>query len=86
MWAVRWHVRILATPIKSFLPCDITYAISEPRPSAILSHGGQRSRVKFARAEGLGMRLVTGFDVHVLTPFLVHLAYHNVGHTKHDLI
>ena len=40
-----------------FLPCDVTYAISEPRPSAILSHGGQRSRVTIARAEGLGTRL-----------------------------
>ena len=48
------------TPIKSFPPflsCDVTYAISEPRPSAILIHGGQRSRVTIARAEGLGTRL-----------------------------
>ena len=43
--------------IKSFLPCDVTYAISEPKPSAILSHGGERSRIKFAQAEGLGTRL-----------------------------
>jgi len=28
-----------------FLLCDVTYAFSEPGPSAILSHGGQRSRV-----------------------------------------
>ena len=40
-----------------FLPCDVTYAISEPRPSAILSHGGQRSRVTIVRAGGLGTRL-----------------------------
>jgi len=45
------------SPFYPFLPCDVTYAISEPRPSAILSHGGQKSRVKFARAEGLGTRL-----------------------------
>ena len=50
------HVRISPMP-SPFLPCDVTYAISEPRPSAILSHGGQRSRVKFARAAGLGTRL-----------------------------
>ena len=56
-WAVCRHVRISPTPIKSFLPCDVTYTILEPRPSASLSHVGQRSRVKFARAEGLGTRL-----------------------------
>ena len=44
------------------LPCDVTYAILEPRPSAILSHGGQRSRVTIARAEGLGTRLSTYRD------------------------
>ena len=49
-------MRISPTP-SPFLPCDVTYAISEPRPSAILSHGGQRSHVKFARAEDLGTRL-----------------------------
>ena len=31
----------LSTP----LPCDVTYDISEPRPSAIVSHEGQRSHV-----------------------------------------
>ena len=43
--------------IKSFLPCDATYTISEPRPSATLSHGDQRSHVEFTRPEGLGTRL-----------------------------
>ena len=59
-----WHVRISLTPIKSFLPCDVTYAISGPRPSAILSHGGQRSRLTIAQAEGLGRRLgLLGYEV-----------------------
>ena len=34
-WAVCRHVRIPPTPIKSFLPCDVTYAISEPRGSKV---------------------------------------------------
>ena len=41
-WAVCQHVRISSYV---FLPCDVTYAISEPRPSAILSHEGQRSHL-----------------------------------------
>ena len=60
-WATLLHVRVSPTLIKSFLPPfyprDVTYAISEPRPSAILSHGGRRSRVTIAGAEGLGTRL-----------------------------
>ena len=50
--------KVLSAP---FLPCDVTYAISETRPSAILSHGGQRSRVTIARAEDLGTRLDTTY-------------------------
>ena len=62
-WATLLHVRVSPTPWRQlgffypFLPCDVMYAISEPRPSAILSHGGLRSRVTIARAEGLGTRL-----------------------------
>ena len=37
-WAVHRHMPILPLP-----PYDVTYAISEPRPCASLSHGGQRS-------------------------------------------
>ena len=40
VWAMFVHVRVSLTPMKSFLPCDVTYAILEP---AIPSHGGQRS-------------------------------------------
>ena len=46
------HMRLSPTPIRSFLCCDVMYTIS-----AILSYGGQRSRVNIARAEGLGTRL-----------------------------
>ena len=42
------HVNVLPTPNKFFLPCDVMYAISEPRPSAILSHRGQMWCVKIA--------------------------------------
>ena len=45
------------SPSYPLLPCDVTYTISEPRPSAILSHGGQNSRITMAQAEGLGTRL-----------------------------
>ena len=58
VWEEGRHVCILPTPIKSFpYPCDVTYAISEPRPSARLSHGGLKVARKFARAEGPGTRL-----------------------------
>ena len=50
-------MRVLPMPIKSFLLCNIMYTISEPRPSAILNHGGQNSGVKFAPVEGLRTRL-----------------------------
>ena len=54
------HVRVSLTPIKFFLSCDVTYAISEPTCPGplLLSHVGQRSRVTIARAEGLGTRLL----------------------------
>ena len=49
MLAVFLYMRVLPMPIKSFLPCDVTCGILEPRPSAILSHGGQRSCIKLLK-------------------------------------
>ena len=55
------HVRVSLTPIKFFLPpfypVTSRTLFRSPGP-LLLSHGGQRSRVTIARAEGLGTRLL----------------------------
>ena len=58
--------------LSPFHPLSTTYAISEPRPSAIPSHGGQRSRVKFARAGSLGTGLYLGTRHHGSRNILVY--------------
>ena len=44
------HMHVSPTPSKSFPSCDVTCAISEPRPSAILSY--RESKVASSRGPG----------------------------------